>query len=199
MPSLAFSQKSLDVFVSIPDSLCVYLDKNERQAMVTEALSNKGEGINNKLNGVSSILWFTDDCAFINLSVSSTLQLRILPSSDGTSTVCLINTVSAPASESIIKFYDSEWNLSESKISLPENDKILSYFTHRPDSITEERYTELLHFIDPIMVKAEFSREEPILHFSLSLPMLNDDDRKQVNEIIMQRNFKWNGKIFNEY
>ena len=199
MPSLAFAQKSLDVFVNMPDTLCLYLDKNARQAMVTEAISNNDEGINNKLNGVSSILWFTNDCALIRLSQSSTLQLRLLPTTGSTSIVCLINTVSAPAAESVVKFYDSEWNLLKDKIALPENDKILSYFTHRPDSITEERYAELLTHIDPIMVSAEFSREEPVIHFDLSLPMLNADDGKQVNEIILQRNFKWDGKIFNEY
>ena len=199
MPSLAFSQKSLDVFVNMPDTLCLYLDKNARQAMVTEAISNNDEGINNKLNGVSLILWFTNDCALIRLSQSSTLQLRLLPTTGSTSIVCLINTVSAPAAESVVKFYDSEWNLLKDKIALPENDKILSYFTHRPDSITEERYAELLTYIDPIMVSAEFSREEPVVHFDLSTPMLNADDRKQVNEIILQRNFKWDGKIFNEY
>jgi hypothetical protein len=125
--------------------------------------------------------------------------LRLLPTTGSTSIVCLINTVSAPAAESVVKFYDSEWNLLKDKIALPENDKILSYFTHRPDSITEERYAELLTYIDPIMVSAEFSREEPVIYFDLSLPMLNADDRKQVNEIILQRNFKWDGKIFNEY
>jgi len=199
MPSLAFSQKSLDVFVNMPDTLCLYLDKNARQAMVTEAISNNDEGINNKLNGVSSILWFTNDCAMIRLSQSSTLQLRLLPTTGSTSIVCLINTVSAPAAESVVKFYDSEWNLLKDKIALPENDKILSYFTHRTDSITEERYAELLTYLDPIMVSAEFSREEPVVHFDLSMPMLNADDRKQVNEIILQRNFKWDGKTFNEY
>ena len=91
MPSLAFSQKSLDVFVNMPDTLCLYLDKNARQAMVTEAISNNDEGINNKLNGVSSILWFTNDCALIRLSQSSTIQLRLLPTTDSTSIVCLIN------------------------------------------------------------------------------------------------------------
>ena len=199
MPSLAFSQKSLDVFVNMPDTLCLYLDKNARQVMVTEAISNNDEGINNKLNGVSSILWFTNDCAMIRLSQSSTLQLRLLPTTGSTSIVCLINTVSAPAAESVVKFYDSEWNLLKDKIALPENDKILSYFTHRPDSITEERYAELLTYIDPIMVSAECSREEPVVHLDVCLSMLNADDRKQVNEIILQRNFKWDGKIFNEY
>ncbi|MBR4603165.1 MAG: DUF3256 family protein, partial [Prevotella sp.] len=57
---------------------------------------------------------------------------------------------------------------------------------------------ELVSMIDPVMISAEVSANEPVLTLSLSHPLIPKAELLNINAIFKQRKFKWNGQTFIE-
>lgn len=197
------------MFESMPDSLCPFFNISVRKQMVESALEGKKDSVNNILNSKSIITWVSDDYICVQTSRSASLQLRILSRYDSSSILCFVRTVYAPEPESIWTFYDLQWNRLDGSFGLPNLEEvlvdkggivnILSRFTCCPDTIDYDHYMELRSFLDPVMLHGSFSFDEPVLTIGLSTPMLGRDDRNDVEAILLQRKFKWNGEIFKEY
>ena len=132
---------------------------------------------------------------------SSNCQLRRIDEQR----ICLLRHVMTPEVETVCYIYDNQWQLlnkqSFSDITL----------TQRPDTMSQERYEELLHLIEFPLVEARFAAPLPegadifqlpteplVLTLSLNVPMITDEQRKQLNGILVQKNVKWNGETFKE-
>ena len=102
-----------DVFKTMPDSVIPYLTKNNRLDMIDFMASNMDAIVTNALGGKSQMLALTDQYAFIRLSESSDLAMRLLDvtsSVDSASQViCLVHTYGSDIRESCVTFYSLSW------------------------------------------------------------------------------------------
>lgn len=206
-PILVGAQISLrDVWLSMPDGMIPYLNKNFRLEHLDFVDMGVKSEVNHQLNGVSVMDTLTADYTHITLSKSSSLELRLLPVNDSTKIICMVRTFKAPAEESEIRFYDTDWNLLTDDYGLEkiknrdntDTEFLLSSFVQRPDTLSTERFEELCKLIEPVMVSASFDVAEPVLTFRLSVPLAVPDDREQLKSILRPRRFKWDGKVFVE-
>lgn len=206
-PILVGAQISLrDVWLSMPDGMIPYLNKNLRLEHLDFVDMGVKSEVNHQLNGVSVMDTLTADYTHITLSKSSSLELRLLPVNDSTKIICMVRTFKAPAEESEIRFYDTDWNLLTDDYGLEkiknrdntDTEFLLSSFVQRPDTLSTERFEELCKLIEPVMVSASFDVAEPVLTFRLSVPLAVPDDHEQLKSILWPRRFKWDGKVFVE-
>lgn len=115
-----------DVFKNMPDSVIPYLTENNRLDMIDFMASSMDAVVANALGGKSQMLALTDQYAFIRLSESSDLAMRLLdvtePVDSASQVLCLVRTYGSDIRESNVAFYSLSWR------QLPTND----YFSH-PD------------------------------------------------------------------
>ena len=88
--------------------------------------------------------------------------------SDTTKVVCLVSTACAPACDSSLRFYTTDWKpLADSQfISLP----VMSDFLSTPDSTTIYDFDEARRSADMLLMKADFSKDNSELTLTLTTP-----------------------------
>ncbi len=184
-----------DLLVSMPDSLVPYLDKNLRLEFVElQEMGVKAE-VQNLLGDTSVMDTLTADFVQLRTSRVSTLQMKKLPVSGGDSLLCVVKTFSGPEKDSELYLYSQDWKPLPCSFDLQS---LAGALVQKPDTMNEERFVELKGMIEPKMVYALLLQHEDALVVRLSLPLLSEEDKRQVNAIKMQRKFNWNGKTFNE-
>lgn len=197
-----------DLWLSMPDSLCTYLNQNLRAELVDFVDMGVKAEVKNQMNSQSVMDTLTADFTCVRLSESLDIQLKLLPAETDT-LICMVRTFSAPARESFVSFYDMSWHPAPGDYGLSgvgamnSSDTaaaaLLDAFVQRPDTMGESRFQELKKLIDPVMVCAALSPSSPVITFSLSFPMATADEREQLNAIVLQRKYKWERGIFNKY
>ena len=184
-----------DFILTMPDSLVKYLNTTKRTEMVDFYFMGVKAETFNLLSEGTVLDSLTANHADIRLNESARMQLHLLPRENGDTVVCMVRTFLGEAPESTFAFYDSNWKSLERKGFLPEVDPMS--LIHRPDTMTVERYEELLRLVDPLMVAAEITPADGALTFSLSTPMTTKKEREALQDILVQRKLKWDGKSFN--
>ena len=74
---------------------------------------------------MSEMTKLTSDYLFLKTTSASTLELKLLPLNDSVKVICAVSTYSAPAADSQITFYDTNWHelpLSDF-LQLPQEDE----------------------------------------------------------------------------
>lgn len=190
-----------EVWISMPDSILTYLNENMRRELVELTDMGVKAEIKNVFQEETVLDTITDNYIGVKLNNSVSMQMRMLTKDDSTQVICMVRTFSAPETESVVRFYNTEWTALDDTYGLPADRseaKLLGMLTARPDTMTQQRYEELCDMIDPVMMSACLSKDSDVVYFTLGVPMLNDDEKKDVKNIIKQRFFKWDGKIFKE-
>ena len=189
--SLAVSAKSMrEIWLSMPDSMVRYLNKSKRIEFLDYVDMKVKTDVTNLLQGSSVMDTITSNYLSVKLNEVSVIQMRLLPVSGSDSLLCVVRTYSAPAAESTVNFFTQDWQLVGS-MSFDSKQLIA-----KPDTMSEQRFTELRAMIEPVMVQAELSADRDELFLQLSMPLLNSEDKKAVGSIISQIKLKWNGETF---
>jgi len=191
-----------DVWQSMPDHLLPYLHQNLRTELLElHDMKVKAE-VKNLLSGTSVMDTLTTDYTFLHLSEYSTLSLKLLTRSDSTQLICFVKTVMAPEAESEVRFFDVNWQSLDIPNGLPLQESaeaLLSRMTVKPADMEEGRFEELRKMIDPVMCHVMLSPAASTLVMQLSIPALTRQERDDIQPIIKQISFKWDGQTFKEY
>ena len=189
--SLDVSAKSMkEIWISMPDSMIPYLTKNLRTEMVDFVNMNIHADVKNKLQGTSEIDTLQATYMKANLNKVSTIQMKLLPTSDKDTITCVVKNFFGPAPESEIAFYSQEWKLLYGQTFNTTS------LTEKPDTMSSQRYQQLCAMIDPSMIHAELNSDREELLLTISIPLLNKEINQQIQPIISQRKLKWDGKLF---
>ncbi len=198
LPSLGQSRMR-DFWKTMPDSLLPYLSRDIRFEM------NDKYDIGQRATGPTSfgdsavITALNDRYIDVSLSSAVRIQMRLLHLGNGKPLICVARTYGNDRGETRVSFYDAGWNLKAvfCTDSPCKYIKTIPSLTHRPDSMTEDRYAELLTFIDPRMVIAELSPIDDSLTMRLSMPVVGKGEENEMKSILLQRKLNWTGKRFN--
>ena len=135
----------------------------------------------------------------LKLSDFSTLQMRLLSVGDTAQILCVVKTVKRPVADSRVAFYDTQWKRVDTPQGLPvlaDIDGLLDEFTERPDTMSVERYQELRSWIEPVLLQVDASTSPDVLVYELSMPLLNNDDRRQLAVVMRRQLYRWDGAKF---
>ncbi|MBR5687529.1 MAG: DUF3256 family protein [Prevotella sp.] len=183
------------VFEFIPDRLFAELPEYVQLMRKSQPLG--GEivfEVKNRFNDTSRIDTISNDYAALTMAETLHVQMLALPYEKTDTVVCMIKTYYGPEAESVISFYDLNWNRLSNADFMPQVQE--EEFFAKPDSMTDQRFDELKRWIEPVIWKAEIIPSLQQIVFTLSTPMLTQEEKTQVNAILLQRKVKWGGKMF---
>lgn len=199
--AMSMSARSMrEMWLSMPDSIIPYLNRSMRTELVNLADVKAKDGINNLLKEKSVIDTLSERYLSVTVSGSSQVQMRLLPSAEGDSILCMVSTFKGPEPESEIRFYSFDWKELDMRHCFMDGkciNEVKKTLVVKPDTMSQERFAELKKMLDPLIASARLSADNDTLVLSLSVPMLSEEERWQVNSIILQRKLNWDGRTFN--
>lgn len=187
----AQSKTARELWIAMPDSILPLLTSQQRADMVDADNLRLRVETTNVLGGKSQVDTLQADFLSARLSMASSLQLGVLPTHDGDSVVCLVHTYNGPKSESVVKLYSQSWQELQT-LTFRRDD-----FTQRPDTMSADRYEELLQTLDPYFFSAELSVVDASITVTPHAVALGADEEKAVEAVFLQRKYNWDGRKFN--
>ncbi len=132
-------------------------------------------------------------------SVSSIGSASSLVSGSGSSSslsscdsvLCVVRSWDGPKRDSEVQLFDRQWKPLQAPLTFSADS-----FVCRPDTMSEERFSRLVAMLDPIMFSVSLSPAENVLLVKLSPVVPNPEDEKAIEQILVQRKLKWDGKTF---
>lgn len=186
------------VWKSMPDSLVLAIDKVRRLEMLDLVDYKVKAEVDNRLGSHSVMDTITSNYLHIMVSKASELSMRLLPTAEGDTLVCMVYTYKAPKPESKISFYSLDWQQLDASKYLPFASiaDVADSLYIKPDSISQERYAELRNDVVVVLVSAQQSIENDDICLSLSLPMAAKDNKASMTAIADKRKLVWTGKKY---
>lgn len=121
--------------------------------------------------------------------VSGSVSSSSLSSCD--SVLCVVRSWDGPKRDSEVQLFDRQWKPLQAPLTFSADS-----FVCRPDTMSEERFSRLVSMLDPIMFSVSLSPAENVLLVKLSPVVPNPEDEKAIEQILVQRKLKWDGKTF---
>lgn len=121
--------------------------------------------------------------------VSGSVSSSSLSSCD--SVLCVVRSWDGPKRDSEVQLFDRQWKPLQGPLTFSADS-----FVCRPDTMSEERFSRLVALLDPIMFSVSLSPAENVLLVKLSPVVPNPEDEKAIEQILVQRKLKWDGKTF---
>ena len=102
------------------------------------------------------------------MTPETTWQMKILALNDTTNVICTVATACAPACDSSIRFYTTDWKplTADSFITLP----VMNDFLLTPDSTAIYEFDEASRSADILLMKVDMNKENTELAVTLSTP-----------------------------
>ncbi len=198
----AAAQKTIkDVNMSIPTNsgMAPYLNKEQLGKLVGMPSDKDSAGIKNMFDGITAVDSIGDNYAKIRMNKNTNWQMCLLPQKDSAQIICIIKTLDRPSKESNVEFYNTDWTSVKSQLGLPDcknAETMIGLLTEKPDSMSENDFEILKSEIEPVFVNADMSKDGYTITYRLALSLVPNDKIKDVNSIIKQISFKWDGVGF---
>ena len=164
------AQEAKTLFINMPDSLCPLLTKVNREDCIDFLESKMRAIVTNRFDQKTEMTDLGKDYIRLQMTPQSTWQMKVLALNDSTSVVCTVATVCAPACDSDICFYTTDWQPLEAEafIQLPTMDDFIT----PPDSLSDDiyAYREARLAADVTLLQVDLSKDAPALSVSLTTP-----------------------------
>lgn len=198
-----------DVFAAMPDTVLPLVTKNNRLDCI-DYIENKMEArVRNKVNEYVTLEALTSDYARFRTSTAAVMELKLLPTSDSTTVLCMVTTAEAGEKEtaryvedSNIRLLNADWSSlpADSPVSVAsvkqarESDGF--YATEVADSIhfAVERAQASLKSFRP--VRLQLSPQDATLTLSLQTGYLDIREKRALKDVLHPITMRWNGQMF---
>ena len=190
------AQEAKTVFVNIPDSLCPLPTSVNRADCIDFIESKMKAQVTNRFGGKSEMTELGPDYISLKMSDASSWQMKLLPLNDSVKVVCAVSTVCAPACDSHIRFYTTDWKELPADGFLPSEPHIDNFFTSS-DS-TDYDFIDARLQADMTLMKAELSKEDETLTFTLTTPEYMEKETAEKLKPFLRRSivYTWKGGKF---
>ena len=96
------------------------------------------------------MLKLTDDYLKLQITESSSEEMKLLPLNDSVNVVCVVRTFSGPANDSQISFYSTDWKgLSlDDFISLPKHEDFYQQSTDSLNTVSKNDFTNEMFIME---------------------------------------------------
>lgn len=175
------AQTMRQIWIDMPDEMVPYLNQSNRTELADYVDMKVDAAIRNKLEDTTRIERLTPEYIRVKLNASHRLEMRLLQKADGSKVLCVVNTWLGPAADSRLSFYDTDWHqLADISVPTATNDQLCS----RPESMSQERYEELLAMLDPLLTEIVLSETDDAITFRRSVPIVSNDDLPELKSIL---------------
>lgn len=163
VPGVAQEAKTL--FIHMPDSLSPLLTAVNRADCIDFLESKMKAQVDNRFGRKSEMTELSKDYIRVQMSPQSDWQMKLLATSDSTQVICTVSTACAPACDSSLRFFTTDWRELPTSdfIALPSMD---DYF----EASDSAGYAHARVQADMLLVKADFSQKDDVLTFTFTTP-----------------------------
>jgi hypothetical protein len=190
------AQDARTCFAQIPDTLLPLLTRDNRADFIDFLDSHMRAEVTNRLEGKSVMTQLTPDYIHIQLTRQSTWQMKLLATSDTTRIVCVVRTACAPACDSQVTFYNTQWQplAADSLLTLPTRGD----FVALPDTVQSYAVRSALGQADFLLIQATLAPAEPTLTASFAtMDYLNAEAAEKLAPYVRRDIvYRWNGSRF---
>ena len=165
LPS-SFSQTRIrDIYAAAPDSIFPLLTKNNRLDQIDFRENNMQAVVKNRFDAHAELLVLNDKYLKLQLSEHCVVEMRLLSDS----VFCMVQTYSAPASDSRVRLFDADWHELPQTIERPAVDDFLS----------EDIDTDVRLALQALpLIKASLSEKDDNITWQLQTSELTREQRK---------------------
>lgn len=179
------AQNMRQIWLEMPDSIVPYLNRSLRTELADYITMGMKSEVMNALRDTTRIEKLTDDYILVQLSNATKLEIKSLDAS----TIAMIQTWCGPLAESKLSLFSNNWEVK------PLNIDVSPMFV-KPDTMSQQRYSELLDMANVTMNEMQLSVKDNSLTIKYSVPLLSSTDKKEMQAILRQRKLNWNGTTF---
>mgnify|MGYP001944589875 FL=1 len=189
---LSYSQNIDSVILDMPENIIPALSVDNRTMLLVDSTAR----VIPTVFGEVEKLTYRDDYLKVKTSDVGTIQIKTLDTKNDTYIVCVIKTVCAPACDSDIKFYDSEWEEIDKSTLLPSM-TVESFITFKDNQKHQTIYKSLLP--DICLIDARFDDTGKLVLKLDVEKYLSGEDLKKFNQTfeLKELTFKWDLVSFN--
>lgn len=193
--SVLLSAKGIaEMWLTMPKEKTPYLTSKQKKELVDSYYASGKAQVINQLQKETVMDSLSVDYARITLSNAKELTMVMLPYK-GDSIVMCISTYSAPEQQSVIHFYDEDWNLLPSQHMISETD--ISQLIACPDTMDTAEYEKLKAGLSPKFISYSFNPDTDELEVKLSVSLLSVEEKDKYSSLFRKRKLKWSGGMFN--
>ncbi|ATV55359.1 DUF3256 domain-containing protein [Prevotella intermedia] len=179
------AQNMRQIWLEMPDSIVPYLNRSLRTELADYVTMGMKSEVMNALRDTTRIEKLTDDYILVQLSNATKLEIKSLDAS----TIAMVQTWCGPLAESKLSLFSNNWEVK------PLNIDVSPMFV-KPDTMSQQRYSELLDMANVTMNEMQLSVKDNSLTIKYSVPLLSSTDKKEMQAILRQRKLNWNGTTF---
>ena len=179
------AQNMRQIWLEMPDSIVPYLNRSLRTELADYVTMGMKSEVMNALRDTTRIEKLADDYILVQLSNATKLEIKSLDAS----TIAMVQTWCGPLAESKLSLFSNNWEVK------PLNIDVSPMFV-KPDTMSQQRYSELLDMANVTMNEMQLSVKDNSLTIKYSVPLLSSTDKKEMQAILRQRKLNWNGTTF---
>ena len=179
------AQNMRQIWLEMPDSIVPYLNRSLRTELADYVTMGMKSEVMNALRDTTRIEKLTDDYILVQLSNATKLEIKGLDAP----TIAMVQTWCGPLAESKLSLFSNNWEVK------PLNIDVSPMFV-KPDTMSQQRYSELLDMANVTMNEMQLSVKDNSLTIKYSVPLLSSTDKKEMQAILRQRKLNWNGTTF---
>lgn len=182
------------VFAEMPDSILGILTKYNRLDCIDFIENNMPAKVENRLGGQTELKCLTEDYLSLQLTVSSRVEMKLLPETDGTYYICMARTYSGPIPETTLKLYRQDWTEVEGNkwLKRPEYDD----YWQMPDSVSESDVKRWKQMQDMYLIEVTLSADSRSIIFTLQPGEVEYGESEKMKSVLRPISFVWNGRRF---
>ena len=187
MLSSASAQNMRALFLDAPDAVLPMLPRNVRVDCVDFVEAGMSYPVSNVFDGKSVLKTLTDDYLLLQTTGISTVEMKILPFGESF-IVCVVNSVSAEATDSRIAFYDRNWEKIDTEL----------YFTAPSiNNFLSGADEKIIDMCDIYLVSLKLDADDTSLVAEYTMPdYMNSEDAAKVRSVLRKIVYRWNGIWF---
>lgn len=190
------AQEAKTLFVNLPDSLSPLLTKVNREDCIDFLESNMKAQVDNRFGKKSEMTELGKDYIRMQMSEQTTWQMKVLALNDSTNVICTVSTACAPACDSSIRFFTTDWKElpTSTYITFPA----MNDFLNAPDSTEIYAYDEARRSADILLLKADFNKDNTELTVTLATPDYMSNEAAEKLKPFLRRPivYRWNNGAF---
>lgn len=164
------AQEAKTCFKNMPDSICPLLSAVNRADFIDFLESKMKAEVTNSFGGKSEMTELSPDYIRVQMTPQSTWQMKLLPVNDSTKVICTVSTVCAPACDSHINFYTTDWKELPAASYLPALPAMDDFIIQAPDTVDIYEYQAARRQADMLLVKTDLSAKDAALTFTFTTP-----------------------------
>ena len=201
------------VFAAMPDSVQPMVTKNNKLDCIDFIENNMEAKVRNKLDEYVTLETLTADYARFRTSAVSLMELKLLPTSDSTTVLCVVTTAQVGEEgtpqrleDSTIRFFQSDWTplpkslVNEEKpldVEVSTLDYPVSAYVNELIDISDADGAQAIRSLEDYHpVRMALAAEEPTLTLTLQTAQLSKEERVALAGRLHDVILRWDGRHF---